>query len=301
MLGRLSYVLHMNGLTNEATRGHPESPRVWMVTGASKGIGRALVETLARSGAHVIAGSRSPDSVAQWAQDAGIGARVLAVALDVTSEDGVTQALREGLDRFGRIDVLVNNAGYLTYGAIEELSFTDIQQNFAVNVFGLLNTTRPVLEIMRSQGSGHIINIASISANVTSPGTGLYSATKAAVLMLTESLADEGRDIGVKATAICPGGVRTDFLDSSSARRAEKIIKDYGSVHQVEKALGQANHRQGGDPRKVAQAIIEVSRMEQPPRRLYLGEDALHAIARNQSDILREIDLHRTLSQSITV
>lgn len=289
----------MNGFINESPRPSADSA-VWFVTGASKGIGRSLVEAIVESGDRVIAGSRGPRPLDQWATERDIADRVLSIALDVTDEKSVAKAVSEGLERFGRIDVLVNNAGYLMYGAVEELSSAEVQQSFGVNVFGLWNTTRAVLQVMRGQASGHIINMASISANVTSPGSGLYSATKAAVLMLTESLADEAGDIGVKATAICPGGVRTDFLDSSSARRADRIIDDYQSVHRVERALGRANHRQGGDPRKVAQAIIAVTRMDPPPRRLYLGEDALQAITQNQADVMREVKLHQTLSESIT-
>lgn len=206
---------------------------MWLVTGASKGIGREVVEAALGHGGIVIAGSRHPEELTRWALEHELQDRVLSVALDVTDESSVAEAVHSGLERFGRIDVLVNNAGYLLYGGIEELSDAEVRTSFDVNVFGLLNVTRAVLAVMREQGSGHIIDMASISANVTSPSTGLYSATKAAVLMLTEALADEGRDIGVKATAICPGGVRTDFLDRSSARRAQKVIEAYRSVREA--------------------------------------------------------------------
>lgn len=285
----------MSGETNEFG-----AEAVWLVTGASKGIGREIVEVALGQGCRVIAGSRNPDELAQWAIDQNLHDRLLSVALDVTDETSVAEAVGSGLDHFGRIDVLVNNAGYLLYGGIEELSDAEVRASFGVNVFGLLNVTRAVLAVMREQRSGHVIDLASISANVPSPGTGLYSATKAAVLMLTEALADEGRDIGVRATAICPGGVRTDFLDSSSARRAEMTIEDYRSVHQVEDSLARGNHRQGGDPRKVAEAILSVAGMEEPPRRLYLGRDALAAIRRNQADVLDEVARYQGLGESTT-
>lgn len=273
---------------------------VWLVTGASKGIGREVVEAALNHGDRVIAGSRHPEDLAQWALTNELQDRVLSVALDVTDESSVADAVDAGLERFGRVDVLVNNAGYLLHGGIEELSDAEVRTSFDVNVFGLLNVTRAVLAVMREQGSGHVINMASISANVTSPATGLYSATKAAVLMLTEALADEGRDTGVRATAICPGGVRTDFLDSSSARRAEKVIAAYRSVHQVEDSLARGNHRQGGNPAKVAEAIVAVADMEQPPRRLYLGQDAVAAIRRSQTAVLEEVTRHQELSESTT-
>lgn len=277
-----------------------KDPAVWLVTGASKGIGREVVEAALGHGGIVIAGSRHPEELTRWALEHELQDRVLSVALDVTDESSVAEAVHSGLERFGRIDVLVNNAGYLLYGGIEELSDAEVRTSFDVNVFGLLNVTRAVLAVMREQGSGHIIDMASISANVTSPSTGLYSATKAAVLMLTEALADEGRDIGVKATAICPGGVRTDFLDSSSARRAQKVIEAYRSVREAEDSLARGNHRQGGDPRKVAEAIVAVAGMGQPPRRLYLGQDALQAIRRNQSQVIEEVTRHQELSESTT-
>lgn len=282
----------MNGLESEQ--------QVWLVTGASKGIGRDIVDTALEHGSQVIAGSRHPEQVSEWTAEHGLQNKVLSVFLDVTDETSVAEAVRAGVEKFGRIDVLVNNAGYLLYGGIEELSNDEVQRSFGVNVFGLLNVTRSVLAVMRGQGVGHVINMASISANITSAATGLYSSTKAAVLMLTEALADEGRDIGVRATAICPGGVRTDFLDSSSAQRADHVIEAYSSVHHVEEALDRSNHRQGGDPRRVAEAIVAVANMDHPPRRLYLGEDALEAITENQSYIMQEVQLYQQLSKSTT-
>lgn len=290
----------MSGATNDMHSDLSETSTVWLVTGASKGIGSHVVEAALAHGGLVIAGSRHPEQLARWAVEQGTQDRVLSVALDVTDESSVAAAVRVALEQFGRIDVLVNNAGYLLHGGIEELSDAEVRRSFDVNVFGLLNATRAVLAVMREQGAGRVINMASISANVTSPATGLYSATKAAVLMLTEALAEEGQDVGVSATAICPGGVNTDFLDSSSARRADAVIDAYRSVHQAEEGLSRGNHRQGGDPRKVAEAIVEVAGMDRPPRRLYLGEDALGAISKNQSDVIAEVHRHRELSKSTT-
>jgi len=286
----------MDGVATEIAGSSP----VWLVTGASKGIGRDVVEVALAHGGRVIAGSRHPEELQEWAAGRDLQDRVESVVLDVTDESSVAAAVNAGVERFGRIDVLVNNAGYLLHGGIEELSDAEVQRSFGVNVFGLLNVTRAVLGVMREQGSGHVINMASISANVTSPATGLYSATKAAVLLLTEALADEGQDIGVKATAICPGGVRTDFLDSSSASRADKVIDAYRSVHAVEEGLLRGNHRQGGDPRKVAEAIITVAGMGHPPRRLYLGEDALRAIHRKQAEVADEVNRYESLGKSTT-
>ena len=274
--------------------------RVCLITGASKGIGWEITQVALAQGYNVIAGSRNPEHITQRLQQTDVGDHVLPVYLDVVDESNIAAAIQAGRQQFGRIDVLINNAGYLLHGGIEELSDAEVRQSFAVNVFGLLNVTRAVLPLMRAQGNGRVINVASISANITTPAVGLYSATKAAVLMVTEALAQEGADVGVTATAICPGGVRTDFLDASSARRAENFIADYSSVHEMEEALAAGNHKQGGNPRKVAEAIISVADMDNPPVRLYLGDDALSGIRKKLSQVQDEITKHEALSKSTT-
>lgn len=270
---------------------------VWFVTGASKGMGLETARAALDAGARVVATSRDPDRLQQQ-----IGARndrFLAVSMSLTDPADVARAVAAAVDAFGRIDVLVNNAGYSILGAVEEFTRDEIRHNFDVNVFGLLEVTQQVLPHMRRQGSGHVINLASISANVTGPATGLYSATKAAVLMLTEALAAETGSLGVHATAVCPGGVRTDFLDSSSSRRAAEEIADYGTVRTALQQYDELNHQQGGDPQLVAQALVTLSRMEQPPSRLYLGTDAVQAIEHKARTVLDDARRHRDLSTSI--
>ncbi|NMO02826.1 SDR family NAD(P)-dependent oxidoreductase [Gordonia sp. TBRC 11910] len=276
------------------------SEPVWLVTGASKGIGRDVVRAALSSGARVVAASRDPSSLVEWATAQGYAERVLAVAMDVVDEVSVAAGIEAAVDRFGAIDVVVNNAGYLLYGGVEELSADEVRRSFGVNVFGLLNVTRAVLPVMRGRRSGRVINMSSISADVTSPGTGLYSATKAAVQMLSEALDDEARDLGIRSIAVCPGGVRTDFLDASSAQRASTVIDDYTSVHRVERALSAGNHRQGGDPQRVAEVIVELATMDDPPSRIYLGRDALAAIERTEHRVLADVERYRELSESIT-
>ncbi len=276
-----------------------ESQPVWVVTGASKGIGRAVVEAAAASGALVFAGTRDVSLVDAWAAYSEHAARIVPLSLNVTADESVRKATEEVLRRAGRIDVLVNNAGYLLYGGVEELSDAEVRRSFDVNVFAVLSMTRAVLPTMREQGSGRVINLASISANLSSPAIGLYSATKAAVLQLSEALDQEAAPLGVRSIAICPGGVRTDFLDASSARRAEQRIEAYASVHDAEDQLAQGNHQQGGSPAKVAAAILEVARMGEPPSRLYLGTDAVGAIERISRSTIQSVDQHRALSVSI--
>lgn len=271
----------------------PPTP-VWFVTGASKGMGLQIAARALQSGAQVVATSRQPEKLTEQLPSADL----LAVAMPFT-EEGVDQAVQAAVERFGRIDVVVNNAGYALLGAVEEFSADEVRANFDVNVFGLLTVIQRVLPIMRAQGSGHIVNMASISANVTGPATGLYSATKAAVLMLTEALAAEVAPFGVHATAVCPGGVRTDFLDPSSSRHAERRIDAYAGVQQTLAQYAQLNHRQGGDPARVADAIVELVALPDPPRRLYLGSDALGAIAHESAAVMESVREHRGLSESI--
>lgn len=291
----------MSGSTNDLSPADIPSPSpVWLVTGASKGIGKDIALAAAASGAHVIAGSRHPDSVTAWSETSDDASQITTTELDVTSEASVHKVIEDIAATHGRLDVVVNNAGYLLYGGVEELTDAEVRRSFDVNVFGLLNVTRQALKIMRSQRFGHVINMSSISADITSPATGLYSATKAAVLKFSEALADEGKELNIHTTAVCPGGIRTDFLDPSSAQRADNVIDDYTEVHTVETQLSEGNHRQGGDPAKVADAIVALATMEAPPSRLYLGRDALQAIDKKTGEIRDSIEQHRHLSESIS-
>lgn len=271
--------------------------QVWIVTGASKGMGLATVRAALAAGYRVAGTSRDARRLreAVGADDA----RFLAVEMTFDSRDSIEAAIGTVLDAFGRVDVLVNNAGYALLGAVEEFSDEEVEANFDVNVFGLLRVTRAVLPTMRAQRSGHVINLASISANVTGPATGLYSATKAAVLMLSEALDAEVEQLGINVTAVCPGGVRTDFLDSSSARHPKKQIDDYLRVRRAQQGYDQLNHRQGGDPELVARAFVQLSQMEEPPTRLYLGGDALNAIVRSSEHVVEEAARYQELSLSI--
>lgn len=270
---------------------------VWFITGASKGIGLETVRAALETGARVVCTSRDP---AQLREQLDAGSDVLqAVQMSITDPAQITEAVAGAIDTFGRIDVLVNNAGYSVLGAMEDFSRTDVRDNFDVNVFGLLEVTQQVLPHMRQQRAGRIINVASISANVTGAATGLYSATKAAVLMLTEALAEEVAPFGIYATAVCPGGVRTDFLDASSRRDAASRTLDYRNVEAARNEYSRLNHRQGGDPRLVAAAFVSLTQMETPPRRVYLGADALWAITHKIDTVAADIDRYRQLSHSI--
>ncbi|GAA1480890.1 SDR family oxidoreductase [Gordonia sinesedis] len=276
-----------------------DTGRVWFVTGASKGMGLEIVRAALANGDRVVGTSRDAGRLAAAVSaDGDIADRFVPVAMSFTPES-IAAAVEQAVTVFGRIDVLVNNAGYSLLGAVEEFSPDEVRANFDVNVFGVLEVTQRVLPIMRRQRSGHILTMASISANVTGPATGLYSATKAAVLMLSEALAAEVEPWHIRVTAICPGGVRTDFLDPSSSRHPARRIDDYTNVDAALTSYGRLNHRQGGDPALVAQALLRVADMDDPPTRLYLGVDAVNAITRTTESVLRSVQEYRDLSASI--
>ncbi len=230
------------------------------MTGASKGIGLEVAVAALEKDYRVIATSRNAvtlrDQVLAHVPEAGADFLALEMAF---TEDSIKMAVKQALDQFGRIDVLVNNAGYGIFGALEEFSLEEVRKNFDVNVFGLLALTQAVLPGMREQKSGHIINLASISGSVTGPVQGIYSATKASVIMMSEALQAEVEPFGIQVTAVNPTGIRTDFLDASSMRRPEKEIKDYEIVQATMSDLARLNHNQGGDPTYLAQAILELA------------------------------------------
>jgi NAD(P)-dependent dehydrogenase (short-subunit alcohol dehydrogenase family) len=184
------------------------------------------------------------------------------------------------LGRFGAIDVLVNNAGHGLVGAVEEASAAEIQQLFSVNVLGLLSVTRAVLPSMRARRRGHVINMSSIGGYRGATGFGVYCATKFAVEGLSEAMRAELAPLGVHVTAVEPGYFRTDFLDPASLRTSASVIADYAqTAGRVRAQVGDLNHQQPGDPAKLAEAILRLANMPEPPVRLPLGADTVAAIA----------------------
>lgn len=204
----------------------------------------------------------------------------------LTDEANIKRGIAAITERFGRIDVTVNNAGYILVGAIEELSDAEIRANFDINVFGMMNVIRAVMPVYRAQKSGRFLNISSISGSVTDPGQAIYSASKAAVIMLTEAVDDEGRDFNVRATAVCHSGLRTSFL-GGSARFPQQPIADYASVRQYEENYRRLN--QSGDPAKAARALIALAAADNPPKRIYLGADSFVAMERKMGKVTAEM------------
>jgi NAD(P)-dependent dehydrogenase (short-subunit alcohol dehydrogenase family) len=221
------------------------------------------------------------------------------VALDVTDEAQAKAAVQAALEKFGRIDVLVNNAGFGLLGAIEESSDADVRRMYDTNVFGLLNITRAVLPTLRSQRAGHVINMSSIGGYRAAAGFGAYSSTKFAVEGLTEALRGELAPLGIHATVVEPGYFRTDFLDASSLMVAKEIIADYDATSgNVRRRAVEMNHNQPGNPEKLAQAMLELVDAPTPPLRLPLGTDTLKAIADKNAYVTQETETWKALSAS---
>lgn len=264
--------------------------KVWMITGASRGFGAEIAKVVLASGDKLVATARNtvglehlPNAVA------GANSNLFAVALDVTDEAQVLGALQAALNRFGRIDVLVNNAGYGLMGAVEESSAAEVERIYRTNVFGLLNVTRAVLPTMRKQRSGHIINFSSLGGYSGGPGFGVYCSTKFAVEGITEALFGELAPLGIHVTVVEPGYFRTDFLDASSLAETAERISDYSAtVGRVREFAAAHNHQQPGNPAKLGQAIAQLANVPQPPLRLPLGTDTLRRIAEKNAFVETE-------------
>jgi NAD(P)-dependent dehydrogenase (short-subunit alcohol dehydrogenase family) len=270
--------------------------RVWFITGASRGIGALIAEAALADGNAVVAAGRN---VAAIAERLGESPALLPVALDVTSEAQAKAAVQAAIEKFGRIDVLVNNAGFGLLGAVEESADKDVRRMYDTNVFGLLNVTRAALPTMRANRSGHVINISSVGGYRAAAGFGVYSSTKFAVEGITEALHAELKPLGIYATVVEPGYFRTDFLDASSLVVAPDVIGDYDETSgAVRRRAVQINHNQPGDPAKLAAAMITLVDAPNPPLRLPLGTDTLAAIAAKNTYVTQEMEAWKALSAS---
>ena len=244
--------------------------KVWFITGCSTGFGRLLAEQLLASGVNVVATARKVDQLSDFTTRYPENVKIL--SLDVTSQSSVDDAVEDALAQFGRIDVLVNNAGYGLVGAVEEATESEFRPMFETNVFGLIRVTKAVIPHLRKQCSGTVVNISSIGGLVGGPGWGYYNATKFAVEGLTQALAAELAPLGVHVMAVEPGPFRTDFLGRSGIE-AKAVIPDYVPTARV--YFNTMAGKQPGDPVRAAQAIIAAVNAPQPPRHLVLGKVAL--------------------------
>ena len=246
--------------------------RVWFITGCSSGFGRALVDRVLAHGQRVVATARDATALEELA--ARHPESCHALALDVTDAAQVKSVIAQTLDSLGRLDVVVNNAGYGLVGAFEELSTEEIEQNFSTNFFGALEVIRVALPTLRAQGGGHIVNISAAATISNYPGFSIYGAAKAALESVSESLALELQPFGIKVTIVQPGPFRTDFV-RRSLRHAENEIADYDRTSgKFRRLLETMDGKQPGDPDKAADAIIAAVESDTPPLRLVLGKYA---------------------------
>jgi NAD(P)-dependent dehydrogenase (short-subunit alcohol dehydrogenase family) len=256
--------------------------KVWLITGSSRGLGRSLTETVLAEGDKVVATARDPDQLADLVKR--YGSHVCVIALDVTDERAANNAVKTAINTFGRINVLVNNAGYGNVGSIEDTSLADFRAQIETNLFGVINLTKAVIPFLREQRSGHIIQISSIGGRVGPPGRAAYSAAKWGVEGFSEVLAKEVGPLGIKVTIIEPGAFRTDFAGSST--KIHEGRPEYAStVGKMAQYQREHIDQQAGDPAKAAAVIVKIANMEEPPLRLLLGSDAFNAV--EQNDIVR--------------
>ena len=268
--------------------------KVWFITGASRGIGLEVARAALERGDAVVATARKPSAVEDVL---GRHERLLSLALDVNQELQAQAAADAAVAKFGRIDVLVNNAGYGLLGAVEESSAKEVEDLFATNVFGLLKVTRAVLPHMRREGRGLIANISSIGGYASYPGWGVYCATKFAVEGLTEALAVELAPLGIHATVVEPGFFRTDFLDVSSLVKTAVEYPEYvATVGQMRELMAGANHHQPGDPKKLALAMLQLADSDTPPVRLPLGTDTVAKITEKNRFVETELAAWREVA-----
>ncbi|MBC7424313.1 MAG: oxidoreductase [Ferruginibacter sp.] len=262
--------------------------KVWLITGCSTGFGRELATFVLAQGYQASVAARNTDDVKDIVE--GKEANAIALKLDVTKPEQIKAAIKATMDKFGRIDVLVNNAGIGYFGAIEESEDEAVRNMFEINVFGLAKMIQETLPVMRAQKSGHIVNIASIGGLVGFPGVGFYNATKFAVDGLSESLSKEVAPLGIKVTIVAPSGFRTDWA-GRSANNSPIVIEDYATTAGKNKEdIRGYSGNQPGDPKRAAQAIVKAVEADNSPLRLLLGVGALKGARTKIGQLIKDID-----------
>jgi NAD(P)-dependent dehydrogenase (short-subunit alcohol dehydrogenase family) len=253
----------------------------WLITGVGSGLGKSLVAAALARGDRVAGTVRTAKDLAAF--EAAGGGRAMGFLLDLADEAAIGPVARQAETALGGIDVLVNNAGYGLVGAVEEASLAEIRAQFDVNVFGPIALIQAVLPFMRARRAGRIINITSVSGVATWAGTGIYCGSKYALEGVTQTLAEEVAELGIKVTNVEPGGLRTDYA-GRSLRQTAAVIDDYeGAAHNARRILAEHGGHEPGDPARAAQAILAVADADAPPLQLLLGADAVHYATRQQA------------------
>lgn len=262
--------------------------KVWLITGCSTGFGRELAKHVLESGYKAAVASRDTADVKDIVN--AYPETAITVKLDVTKPDEIKAAVEETVAKFGKVDVLVNNAGIGYFGAIEESEEDEVRRMFEINFWGLANMTTAVLPLMRKQHSGNIVNVASIGGLVGFPAVGYYNATKFAVDGFSESLSKETAHLGIKVTVVAPSGFRTDWA-GRSANNSKIVIEDYqDSAHKNKDAIRGYSGAQPGDPVRAAKAIVKAVEAEHPPLRLLLGVAALKGARNKLTELKKDFD-----------
>jgi NAD(P)-dependent dehydrogenase (short-subunit alcohol dehydrogenase family) len=271
--------------------------KTWLITGAGRGMGVEFANAALAAGHNVVATGRNPDAVAKAVGEAD---GLLAAKLDVTSTQDAETAVRAAVDRFGGIDVLVNNAASFEAGFFEELTPEQIERQLTVSLIGPMNVTRAVLPVMRKQGSGHVVAISSLAGLAGGEYTSAYAASKFGLDGWMESIAPEVEPFGIHVTVVNPGFFRTTLLTKESTNYAPATIVDYAERNAAQHEFWEGmDGKQGGDPAKLAQALLTIAAQEQPPFRFIAGADAIAQAEEKLAERQRQIDAFRDLSTSL--
>jgi NAD(P)-dependent dehydrogenase (short-subunit alcohol dehydrogenase family) len=273
--------------------------KVWLITGAGRGMGVDFAKAVLAAGHAVVATGRNPDTVGKAV---GASGDLLAVKLDVTRLADAVAAATAAVDRFGRIDVLVNNAANFYAGYFEELTPEQVERQLATSLLGPMNVTRAVLPVMRRQRSGHVISISSSAGLAGFEFCTAYAASKFGLEGFMEALQPEVAPFGITTTLVNPGFFRTELLTPESTAYATTSVADYAERTAAQQAWWQAqNGRQGGDPAKLARALVAIASEAPPPRRFLAGADALATAEQKIADLKAQIEAHRELSTSLAL
>jgi NAD(P)-dependent dehydrogenase (short-subunit alcohol dehydrogenase family) len=273
--------------------------KTWLITGAGRGMGVDIAKAVLADGHNLVATGRNPDAVAQALGDSD---RLLVVKLDVTSRDDAEAAVTAAVDRFGGIDVLVNNAASFYAGFFEELTPEQMERQITTSLIGPMNVTRAVLPVMRRQRSGHVVTISSLAGLAGGEYTSAYAASKFGVDGWMESLAPEVEPFGIHTTVVNPGFFRTELLTKESTNYAPAMIEDYAERNAAQREFwASMNGKQGGDPAKLAQALLTIADQEQPPFRFIAGADAIAQAEQKLAERQQQIDAYRDLSSSLAL
>ncbi|MET3108938.1 NAD(P)-dependent dehydrogenase (short-subunit alcohol dehydrogenase family) [Oxalobacteraceae bacterium GrIS 2.11] len=279
--------------SSTANAADKNSKPVWFITGCSTGFGKALTTLALERGYRVVATARNTDDIEEFTGQGD----VLLLKLDVTDSKEIKHAVKKALHHFGRIDVLVNNAGIGYFGAIEESDHEQVRKMFDINVFGVCSMTDAVLPGMRENRSGFIVNISSIGGLCSAPGVGYYNATKYALEGLSEALRGEVEPLGIKVMTVEPSGFRTDWA-GRSANESKHLIEDYAATAGANRlAIRAISGKQHGDPVRAVQAIIEAVEAKAPPQHLLLGNDAVDSALAKLGRLKKEFSLWEKVSR----